>query len=146
MIPYKYYRYIFPPRAEKALPASSLKDYDNGTFIAQPKLNGDCMLIFTNGIETVVMNRHKEAFSKSISLIPTLRTLHRETAIEKEGDQKNKWMILVGEYMSKSKKNAEGARAGRAWPAPRRARRRRCARRAARRRRRCRAPTARGTA
>jgi hypothetical protein len=108
MIPYNKFRYVFPPRAENALPESSLLTYDNGTYIAQPKLNGDCMLVFTNGIETIVMDRHKKEFSKTIKMMPTLRKLHRETASEKTGDQKNKWMILVGEHMAKSKKNAEG--------------------------------------
>jgi len=108
MIKYSSYRYLYPPRAEKALSYNTLSTYDNGTYIAQPKLNGDCMLLFTNGVETIVMNRHKETFSKTIKLLPSLKTLHRETLNEKSGDEKNKWMILVGEHMTKSQKNAEG--------------------------------------
>lgn len=108
MIPFAKFRYIFPPRAENALPSSALNDYDNGTYIAQPKLNGDCMLVFTNGIETIVMDRHKKEFSKTIKMMPTLKKLHRETAVEKSGDVKNKWMILVGEHMAKSQTNADG--------------------------------------
>lgn len=104
MIPYKNFRYIFPPRPENALPFANLEEYDNGTFIAQPKLNGDCMLVFTNGIETIVMDRHKKEFSKNINMIQTLTKLHRET----DNGEKNKWMVLVGEHLIKSKKNAEG--------------------------------------
>jgi len=103
MIPYPKYRYLFPPRAENALPDNQLAKFDNGTYIAQPKLNGDCMLVFTNGIETIVMNRHKEEFSKTIKMMPQLKKLHRESV----NGVKNKWMVLVGEYMIKSKKNAE---------------------------------------
>lgn len=104
MLPYKSFRYIFSPRAENALPADSLASYDNGTYIAQPKLNGDCMLVFTNGIETIVMDRHKKPFLKTIKMLPTLKKLHRETLT----GEKNKWMILVGEHMAKSKKNSDG--------------------------------------
>lgn len=106
MIPYPSFRYIFPPRAENALSPDALKDYDNGTYIAQPKLDGDCMLIFTNGIETHIMDRHKTPFKKSINdkMKSTVSKLHRET----DTGTKNKWMVLVGEHMIKSKKNAEG--------------------------------------
>ena len=104
MIPYPNFRYIFPPRADNALPAESLKNYDNGTYLAQPKLNGDCMEVFTNGKETIVMDRHKKSFKKTIKMQSQLEKLHRETDI----GQKNKWMVLVGEHMTKSKKNAEG--------------------------------------
>ena len=112
MIPYKSYRYLYPPRAEKALPSSSIEQYDNhartasgyGIYGAQPKLNGDCMLIFTNGIETIVKNRHKENFKKTITMMEDLKRVHRETL----DGTKNKWMVLVGEYMIKSKMNADG--------------------------------------
>lgn len=104
MIPYKNFRYIFPPRPENAVPSDSLQQYDNGTYIAQPKLNGDCMLIFTNGAQTIVMDRHKKEFLKTVKMLPTLSKLHRET----DTGEKNKWMVLVGEHLIKSKKNAEG--------------------------------------
>src|ERR1035437_2784061 len=108
MIKYDFFRYIYPPRADNSVPPEALASYDNGTYIAQPKLNGDCMVVFTNGIQTVVMDRHKKTFSKTIKMLPTLQKLHRETSTEKTGEQKNKWMILVGEHMAKSKKNAAG--------------------------------------
>lgn len=103
MIAYDKYRYIFPPRPQHALPSSSLNSYDNGQYLAQPKLNGDCMLIFTNGIEYIVKDRHNKDFKKSIAMLPKLKTLHREST-----PGANKWMALVGEYMIKSKKNTLG--------------------------------------
>lgn len=108
MLIYSKFRYIYPPRAENALPASSIKDYDDGTFLAQPKLNGDCLLIFTNGIETIVMDRHKKQFSKPIKMMESLKMLHRESISEKKDDKSNKWMILVGEHMVKSQRNEAG--------------------------------------
>lgn len=104
MIPYNSYRYIFPPRIENSSAPETLENYDNGTYLAQPKLNGDCMLVFTNGLETVVMDRHKKEFSKTIKMLPTLQKLHRETLT----GNNNKWMVLVGEHMAKSQTNAEG--------------------------------------
>lgn len=104
-IPFNKFRYIYPPRPENALPAESLEAYDIEKYMAQPKLNGDCMLVFTNGIETHVWNRHKEKFKKAIKLEPIFHKLHRETITDIKGEKTNKWMVLVGEYMAKSKKN-----------------------------------------
>lgn len=125
MIPYNSFRYIYPPRPENALPADSLKRYDNGEYIAQPKFNGDCTVLFTNGIVAHVYNRHKEQFKKPLKIWdgtrpfvvddgsgakPPIKTgwtsLHRETL----NGVNNKWMILVGEYMAKSKNNERGER------------------------------------
>lgn len=61
------------------------------------------MLIFTNGIEYIVKDRHNKDFKKSIAMLPKLKTLHREST-----PGANKWMALVGEYMIKSKKNTLG--------------------------------------
>ena len=107
MIPYNSFRYIFPPRAENAAHPKEIVNYDNGTYIAETKLNGDCMLVFTNGIETIVMDRHKKEFSKNIKMIETLKKLHRET-INENSTEKNKWIVLVGEHMAKSQTNAKG--------------------------------------
>ena len=105
MIPFPHFRYIFPPRAENALPADLLKTYDNGQYGAQPKLNGDCTLVFTNGRETHVYNRHRSKFKKTLKLsVADFQSLYRETL----NGTKNKWMVLVGEYMAKSKTNEHG--------------------------------------
>lgn len=104
MIPYKAFRYIFPPRAENAVPSDTLGTYDNGTYLAQPKLDGDCLLVFSNGIETIVMDRHKKKFLKNVKMEATFAKLYRESNV----GPKNKWMVIVGEHLIKSKKNAEG--------------------------------------
>jgi len=49
MAKYLTYRYIFPPRPKNAIPDSELNFWDNGSLIAQPKLNGSNCVIFTNG-------------------------------------------------------------------------------------------------
>lgn len=99
MIPFKSFRYIYPPRPENAVSAERLADYDNGEYIAQPKLNGDCLEVYTNGIEVLLYNRHKQVYKKVPDI--NLVGLHRETI----DGTKNKWMCLVGEFMDKSKIN-----------------------------------------
>jgi len=97
---YDNYRYIYPPRAEHAVHPDTLSQERYTGYIAQPKLNGDCTVIFTNGIETIVMDRNNKLFKKRIPMLATLEQLHK-------GDP-GKWMILVGEHMVKSKKDARG--------------------------------------
>lgn len=103
MIIYTKYRYIYPPRAENAVDQQTLLDYDNGEYLAQPKLNGDCMEVYTNGVEVKIFNRHKKEFSKKVNIKDQFIKLHRETLGAGKG--KNKWMVLVGEFMDKGKKN-----------------------------------------
>ena len=55
---YENYRYIYPPRPKNTIPDYELSSFDDGTFIAQPKLNGSNCVIFTNGSRFIVMNRH----------------------------------------------------------------------------------------
>lgn len=104
MIPYNSYRYLYPPRPEKALAANLIPSYEKRGFLAQPKFNGSCMLIFTNGIQTVFMNRHKQEFTKSVDISSVFGKLHRQTL----PDDTRKWMVLVGEYMNKSQKDIDG--------------------------------------
>lgn len=105
MIPYLYFRFIYPPRPDKAVAPEFLKDYDNGEYMAQPKLNGDCTVVFTNGVEVHVYNRHKKVKTK-IKNTDRFKLLHRETV--SPGVARNKWMVLVGEYMDKGKTNDWG--------------------------------------
>lgn len=102
---YDSYRYIFPPRPENPSSPATLPNYDDGrSYLAQPKLNGDCMEVYTNGKEVILKNRHNESFSKDIKLEKELIKLHRQTLPGEVG----KWMVLVGEYMVKSKKDKSG--------------------------------------
>lgn len=103
MIDYSKYRYIFPPRPKNVIAPDFLKKYDNGEYIAEPRLNGDCLVLFTNGIDFHVLNGHKKEFKKHKKIENQMCDLYRETVIP--GKPINKWMVLVGEYMSKSKKN-----------------------------------------
>lgn len=62
---YSNYRYIYPPRPKNAaIPSSDLNSYDNGTMLAQPKLDGSNCLIFTDGKTVKVMNRHSQPITR----------------------------------------------------------------------------------
>lgn len=93
-IPFKYYRYIFPPRAENITPRDTIEIYED-RFVGQPKLNGSNMVIFTNGTEVHIKNRHNKDMSNVKMPKEEFLKLHRGTG----------WMILVGEYLNKSKKD-----------------------------------------
>ena len=93
MAKYLNYRYIFPPRPKNAIPDTELEFWDNGSLIAQPKLNGSNCVIFTNGVKTIVMNRHNQRLSNFNISDNEIKDIYRG-----EG-----WMILNGEYMNKSK-------------------------------------------
>lgn len=93
MAKYLNYRYIFPPRPKNAIPDTELEFWDNGSLIAQPKLNGSNCVIFTNGIKTIVMNRHNQRLTNFNLSDNEIKDIYRG-----EG-----WMILNGEYMNKSK-------------------------------------------
>ena len=93
MAKYLNYRYIFPPRPKNAIPDTELNFWDNGSLIAQPKLNGSNCVIFTNGVKTIVMNRHNQRLTNFNISDNEIKDIYRG-----EG-----WMILNGEYMNKSK-------------------------------------------
>ena len=93
MAKYLNYRYIFPPRPKNAIPDSELAFWDNGSLIAQPKLNGSNCVIFTNGIKFIAMNRHNQRLTAFNLNDNELKDIYRG-----EG-----WMVLNGEYMNKSK-------------------------------------------
>ena len=95
---YLSYRYIFPPRPKNAIPDSELSFWDNGSLVAQPKLNGSNCVIFTNGVKFIAMNRHNQRLTNFNLSDNELKDIYRG-----EG-----WMILNGEYMNKSKNDANG--------------------------------------
>jgi hypothetical protein len=104
MLKYSKFRYIYPPRPENSVPPGNFDRYER-TYIAQPKLNGDSLLIFTNGIECHLYNRHKKKYTKAKDE-KMFVDLHRETV---GVGTRHKWMCLVGEYMSKGKLDETGA-------------------------------------
>ena len=91
------YRYIWPPRPETKISPSSIHNFETGEYLGQPKLNGSCMQLYTDGDAVVVMNRHKQPLAYKIG-DDELRRLHRG----------NGWMVLCGEYMNKGQKDETG--------------------------------------
>ena len=98
MIKYSSFRYIYPPRPEVNLPSYELSKYDNGLWLGQPKLNGSNLVIFTNGTELCLYNRHNDIMSGIKMKEHEFLSLHRG----------NGWIVLNGEYMNKSKNDANG--------------------------------------
>lgn len=86
-------RYIYPPRPELVIPPTAIPKYDDGRFIAQPKLNGSCATINING--------SVKAYSRHDSSLSGFRISDSEIkSVVGEGE-----FYLVGEYMNKSKKD-----------------------------------------
>ena len=94
MAKYLNYRYIFPPRPKNAIPDSELNSWDDGTLLAQPKLNGSNCLIFTNGEKSVVMNRHNQRLTNFRISDEEVKNMYRGNG---------EWIVLNGEYMNKNK-------------------------------------------
>lgn len=99
MSKYLTYRYIYPPRPKNAIPDSELNFWDNNTLIAQPKLNGSNCLIFTNGIKTIVMNRHNQRLTNFRLSDAEILDIYRGNG---------GWLILNGEYLNKNKSDESG--------------------------------------
>lgn len=96
---YTNFKYIYPPRPKNAVSPDDLDFWDNGSLIAQPKLNGSNCVIFTNGEDFYVMNRHKQRLTNFKITKEELSEIYR-------GD--GEWMILNGEYLNKSKNDESG--------------------------------------
>lgn len=96
---YTNFKYIYPPRPKNSVSPDDLDFWDNGTLIAQPKLNGSNSSIYTNGKEFIVMNRHKQRLTNFKITKEELSEIYRG-----DGD----WMILNCEYMNKSKNDENG--------------------------------------
>ena len=90
--------YIYPPRPEVKAPPSVLGTYEKMGFIAQPKLNGSCAVLFLDGASSKMMGRHNNTFAREILNPENLKRLHRGGG----------WMVLVGEDMNKSQKDGKG--------------------------------------
>jgi len=97
--PYTKFKYLYPPRPENKISSDNLKDFDNNTYLAQPKLNGSCAMVFIKGDECQVWNRHKEQRLAHFKL---------ENSELCSLNKSDKWVVLAGEYMNKSKKDVNG--------------------------------------
>lgn len=94
---YNSFRYIFPPRPKNAIPDSDLNFWDNGSLLAQPKLNGSNCVIFMNGEKMMIMNRHSQYMTNvNISRLEVAELFRGEPG---------KWVVLNGEYLNKSKQD-----------------------------------------
>lgn len=93
---YKAFKYIYPPRPATKAPPSGLTTYEKMGFIAQPKLNGSCAVLFTDGATVKVMGRHNNTLSRELIDKDHLRRLHKGSG----------WLVLVGEYMNKSQRDS----------------------------------------
>lgn len=94
MAKYNTYRYIYPPRPKNAIPSTELDFWDGGSLLAQPKFNGSNCVIFTNGEDNVVMNRHNQRLTNFRLTTDEIKDIYR-------GD--GEWMVINGEYMNKNK-------------------------------------------
>lgn len=94
---YDRYRYLYPPRPKNAIPDSDLNFWDNGSLVAQPKLNGSNCVIFMNGEKTLIMNRHGQYMTN-------VNIQRNEVSELFRGDIGN-WTVLNGEYLNKSKQD-----------------------------------------
>lgn len=91
--------FIFPPRAEYKSPAADLGKYDDGTYFGQPKYNGMALIVFTNGEELHIYNRHKENMP--------LVAKNSQAEFRKLAQTKN-WYVYAGEYLNKGKYGETG--------------------------------------
>jgi len=97
---YNSYRYIYPPRPKNAISSDDLNFWDNGSLIAQPKLNGSNCLVFTNGEKLFMMNRHSQNLTNV--------SISREEVLNLFQGNLGNWLVLNGEYLNKSKQDERG--------------------------------------
>ncbi len=96
---YSNYRYIYPPRPKNMISEDDLDFWDNGTLVAQPKLNGSNCLIFTNGVKYIAMNRHNQRLTNFDLTLDEIKSIYRGSG---------EWMVINGEWMNKSKRDENG--------------------------------------
>ena len=99
---YNSFSYLYPPRPEYKILPDDLNLYEGKGWAAQPKYNGDCLIVFTNGIESYVYNRRKEVYSKQTNIDFT--QLHYG---EIPPTKLNTWFVYVGEFINPKKKIGE---------------------------------------
>ena len=99
MIPYLNFNYIYPPRPEFKIPPKDLDTFDTGEYVVQPKYNGTCCIVFTNGTEVYVYNRHKQPMAWYSPDINFKGLAHSD-----------QWYVYTGEYLNKGKLGESGAK------------------------------------
>tara|TARA_R110002167_G_scaffold345708_2_gene556163 strand:- start:329 stop:967 length:639 start_codon:yes stop_codon:yes gene_type:complete len=91
-------KYIWPPRPETKVPPKGISSYESRNWVAQPKLNGSCAELITDGTNTTFMSRHNDTFANYGLSTKELASLHNGKG----------YMVLVGEYMNKSQRGSDG--------------------------------------
>ena len=99
-IPYTEPDYLFPPRPKRKIKPSNLNKYETGEYLLQPKMDGSCAVIFTDGVRVIVKSRHKRSFSRFKMNTREIKEAHR--------GEPGSWMVFVGEYMNKSRQDELG--------------------------------------
>jgi len=93
---YQTFVYLYPPRAETVIHPNDL-DSIGDDWIAQPKYNGCCSVLFINGQKDYKLyNRHGTKL--------TLQIPHNYIDL----NDSEKYMVLCGEYLNKNKKGEDG--------------------------------------
>lgn len=100
---YNKFSYVYPPRPEYKCPPADLVKYDTGEYLAQPKYNGSCGIVATNGKETEVWNRHKEKWP----LLSNYKDIDFK-GLQVTGN--GKWFVYAGEYLNKGKLGETGVK------------------------------------
>ena len=85
MARYERYRYIYPPRPKNAVPPTDLEFWDSGSLLAQPKFNGSNCVVFTNGVDSMIMNRHNQRLTNFQLTPDEIKDIYRG-----DGD----WMVI----------------------------------------------------
>lgn len=98
MIRYESFSYIYPPRPKNPVDPKEIPNWDDGIMIGQPKLNGSNSVIFMNGRDVYVYNRHNQRMTNFDLSKEDLLKLYSGSG----------WMVLNAEYLNKSKKDETG--------------------------------------
>ena len=93
---YNSFRYLYPPRPKNPIPNTELTFWDNGSLIAQAKLNGSNSSIYTNGEKVIVMNRHGARLSRVEVDDSEILSLYKGSG---------GWTVLNCEYLNKNKQD-----------------------------------------
>lgn len=98
---YDNFTFLYPPRPEYKVPVGEIGKYDTGEYVAQPKYNGSCCMVFTNGTELKLYNRQGIPLSRpdlSIEFLKLAPKYHKNP----------NWFVYAGEYLNKGKLGETG--------------------------------------
>lgn len=88
--------FLYPPRIEHRLQPVSLEKFDNGQYIAEPKLDGSNTSVTISKTSFIPKERHNTFFARPPKF--NFLSLYRGSG----------YMCLAGEFLNKSKKDENG--------------------------------------